>query len=59
MALQPAAGARDLLPRDVEANRWIADKLAEVYRRWGYAEVMPPSTGTPSRSSPTEQAKRG
>ena len=43
MALQPAAGARDLLPRDVEANRWIADRLAEVYRRWGYAEVMPPS----------------
>ncbi len=43
MALQPAAGARDLLPRDVEANRWIADSLAEVYRRWGYAEVMPPS----------------
>jgi len=43
MALQPAAGARDLLPRDVEANRWIADRLADVYRRWGYAEVMPPS----------------
>lgn len=43
MALQPAAGARDLLPRDVEANRWIADRLAEVYQRWGYAEVMPPS----------------
>ncbi len=43
MALQPASGARDLLPQDVGANRWICDRLAEVYRRWGYDEVMPPS----------------
>jgi len=43
MALQPASGARDLLPQDVGANRWICEQLAEVYRRWGYDEVMPPS----------------
>ena len=43
MALQPASGARDLLPRDVGVNRWIAEQLAAVYRRWGYEEVTPPS----------------
>ena len=42
MALQPAAGARDLNPREVDGNRWLCDQLAEVYRRWGYAEVAPP-----------------
>ena len=43
MALQPASGARDLLPRDVGVNRWIAEQLSAVYRRWGYEEVTPPS----------------
>ena len=43
MALQPASGAQDLLPRDVGANRWICEQLAAVSNRWGYAEVMPPS----------------
>lgn len=43
MALQPAAGARDLNPRDVERNRQIGDQLAAVYRLWGYQEVAPPS----------------
>ena len=42
MALQPAAGARDLNPREVDGNRWLCDQLAEVYRAWGYAEVAPP-----------------
>jgi ATP phosphoribosyltransferase regulatory subunit len=26
----------------VDGNRWLCDQLAEVYRRWGYAEVAPP-----------------
>ncbi|MDA1246093.1 MAG: ATP phosphoribosyltransferase regulatory subunit [Cyanobacteria bacterium] len=43
MALQPAAGVRDLNPREVEGNRRIADQLAAVYRLWGYQEVAPPS----------------
>jgi len=43
MALQPAAGARDLNPREVEGNRRIAEQLASVYRLWGYQEVAPPS----------------
>ena len=30
MALQPAAGVRDLNPREVEGNRRIADQLAAV-----------------------------
>jgi ATP phosphoribosyltransferase regulatory subunit len=26
----------------VDSNRWLCEQLAEVYRRWGYAEVAPP-----------------
>ncbi|MBM5808768.1 MAG: ATP phosphoribosyltransferase regulatory subunit [Cyanobacteria bacterium M_surface_9_m1_291] len=43
MALQPAAGARDLNPRQVEGNRRIREQLAATYRLWGYQEVDPPS----------------
>ena len=46
MALQPAAGARDLNPRQVEGNRRIRQQLAAVYRRWGYREVDPPTVET-------------
>ncbi len=42
MALQPAAGARDLNPRQVERNRRICADLAAIYRLWGYQEVAPP-----------------
>ena len=42
MALQPAAGAKDLNPREVDGNRWLCHQLAEIYRLWGYAEVAPP-----------------
>lgn len=42
MALQPAAGARDLNPRQVENNRRLSERLATVYRLWGYDEVSPP-----------------
>jgi len=43
MALQPAAGARDLHPDAVETNRRLAELLASVYRLWGYQEVAPPT----------------
>lgn len=43
MALQPAAGVRDLNPREVDRNRRLCDLLADVYRLWGYQEVAPPS----------------
>jgi ATP phosphoribosyltransferase regulatory subunit len=43
MALQPAAGVRDLNPREVDRNRRLCDQLAEVYRLWGYQEVAPPA----------------
>jgi ATP phosphoribosyltransferase regulatory subunit len=43
MALQPAAGARDLLPDDVASNRRLCELLANVYRLWGYREVAPPT----------------
>ncbi|WP_320674694.1 ATP phosphoribosyltransferase regulatory subunit [Prochlorococcus sp. MIT 1341] len=42
MALQPAAGAKDLIPQQVEKNQEITTLLAEVYRLWGYEEVSPP-----------------
>jgi ATP phosphoribosyltransferase regulatory subunit len=43
MALQPAAGTRDLNPREVVGNRWLSEQLGQVYRLWGYVEVSPPS----------------
>ncbi|MEB3159642.1 MAG: ATP phosphoribosyltransferase regulatory subunit [Synechococcus sp.] len=42
MALQPASGARDLNPQQVEHNQVLRERLAEVYRCWGYEEVSPP-----------------
>ena len=43
MALQPAAGARDLNPQQVDGNRTLVSQLAAVYRLWGYEEVAPPT----------------
>lgn len=43
MALQPAAGARDLNPQQVDGNRTLVSELAKVYRLWGYEEVAPPT----------------
>ncbi|CAK6694126.1 MULTISPECIES: ATP phosphoribosyltransferase regulatory subunit [unclassified Synechococcus] len=43
MALQPAAGARDRHPREVERNRRLVELLAGVFRLWGYQEVDPPT----------------
>jgi ATP phosphoribosyltransferase regulatory subunit len=43
MALQPAAGVRDLNPGEVEQNRSICAQLSAVYRRWGYQQLTPPS----------------
>jgi len=43
MALQPAAGARDRNPWEVDSNRRLRGRLAEVYRLWGYQEVDPPT----------------
>ena len=42
MALQPASGARDLNPQQVEHNQLLRERLADVYRQWGYDEVSPP-----------------
>ncbi len=42
MALQPAAGARDLNPQQVEENHRLSKLLAHVYNLWGYEEVSPP-----------------
>lgn len=43
MALQPAAGTRDLNPGEVDRNRRLSERLAQVYRLWGYEEVAPPT----------------
>jgi ATP phosphoribosyltransferase regulatory subunit len=40
MVYQPAAGARDLLPLDVEKKRWIEDRLQQVFHRWGYHMII-------------------
>ena len=42
MALQPASGAKDLNPKQVEKNHLLSNKLSEVFRLWGYEEVSPP-----------------
>lgn len=42
MALQPASGARDLNPQQVEHNQILREQLAEIFRQWGYDEVSPP-----------------
>ncbi len=42
MALQPATGARDLNPRQVELNQLLSKRLSKVYKKWGYEEVSPP-----------------
>ena len=42
MALQPATGARDLNPKQVQQNQYLREQLATVYRHWGYNEVSPP-----------------
>ena len=41
--LQPAKGARDLNPKQVEINHLIASKLSNVFKLWGYEEVSPPN----------------
>lgn len=42
MALQPASGAKDLNPKQVEINHLLIKQLENVYRLWGYEEVSPP-----------------
>ena len=42
MALQPATGARDLNPKQVQQNQHLREQLATVYRHWGYDEISPP-----------------
>ncbi|MDY7014315.1 MAG: ATP phosphoribosyltransferase regulatory subunit [Cyanobacteriota bacterium] len=37
---QSPAGARDLLPLEVAQKRWIADRLREVFHRWGYRRII-------------------
>ncbi|MEW6497341.1 MAG: ATP phosphoribosyltransferase regulatory subunit, partial [Cyanobacteriota bacterium] len=40
MVHQPPAGARDLLPLEVTQKRWIADRLQQVFDRWGYQPII-------------------
>ncbi|MBD2576987.1 ATP phosphoribosyltransferase regulatory subunit [Oscillatoria sp. FACHB-1406] len=40
MSHQPPAGARDLLPLEVVQKRWIADRLQQVFHRWGYRRIV-------------------
>ena len=40
MVHQTPAGARDLLPLEVAQKRWIADRLQQVFHRWGYHRII-------------------
>lgn len=40
MIHQPPAGARDLLPLEVEQKCWINDRLQEVFQHWGYQRIV-------------------
>ncbi len=42
MSIQPASGARDLNPQQVEINHLLTSKLSKIYRQWGYEEIAPP-----------------
>lgn len=40
MIYQPPAGARDLLPLEVEQKRWINDRLLHRFQTWGYQRIV-------------------
>lgn len=40
---QPPAGARDLLPLDVDQKCWIEQRLQQVFQRWGYHRIITPT----------------
>ncbi len=40
MIYQPPAGARDLLPLEVEQKRWINDRLQHRFQTWGYQRIV-------------------
>ena len=40
--MQPASGARDLNPQQVEINQLIGSQLSNVFKLWGYEELAPP-----------------
>ena len=40
MIYQPPAGARDLLPLEVEQKRWINDRLQHQFQQWGYQRIV-------------------
>ncbi len=40
MIYQTPAGARDLLPLEVEQKRWINDHLQHTFQTWGYQRIV-------------------
>ena len=40
MIYQPPAGARDLLPLEVEQKRWINDRLQHRFHKFGYQRIV-------------------
>ncbi len=42
MGLQPAAGAKDLNPKQLVLNQLLCKKLSDTYKLWGYQEICPP-----------------
>ena len=45
MIYQSPAGARDLLPLEVEQKRWINDRLQHRFQTWGYQQIVTSTLG--------------
>lgn len=43
MIHRPPTGTRDLLPADVARKQAVEGLLVDVFRRWGYARIIPPT----------------
>lgn len=40
---RPPAGARDLLPLDVEQKQWVEARLRQRFEQWGYRRIISPT----------------
>ncbi|MDX2273718.1 MAG: ATP phosphoribosyltransferase regulatory subunit [Cyanobacteriota bacterium] len=40
---RPPTGSRDLLPLEVVQRQWVEQCLSEIFRRWGYQQIITPT----------------
>ncbi|NMB12587.1 MAG: ATP phosphoribosyltransferase regulatory subunit [Firmicutes bacterium] len=41
--MQTPRGTKDFLPRDAERKRWVEGVILDLFRRWGYREIITPT----------------